>query len=280
MSDEKVDAADAAKPGDATTGALPTSQAALEAGSQNIPAEGRTQIEVVDVRRGMFGAQGTGDTSGYGGLVTAIALPGPSERPYGGWFDEVVDILVEVLDQSGTTYAAAVESVVVDREELTLHIAREHLVEVSQVLRDDQDLRFELSLGVSGVHYPHDGGRELHAVYHLVSVTHSRRLRLEVAVPDSDPHLPSTVSVYPGTCDGFVGCWVVDGCCAVVGGCGVDGCCDVLDCDACGAANSGVAANATRTAARKRPRQASFIHAPLMSRPRPPGTESTCARAR
>jgi NADH-quinone oxidoreductase subunit C len=197
VTDEKVDAADAAKPGDATTAAQPTSQAALEAGSQNIPVEGRTQIEVVDVRRGMFGASGSGDTSGYGGLVTAIALPGPSERPYGGWFDEVVDILTEVLDESGTGFANVVESVVVDREELTLHIAREHLVEVAQVLRDDQDLRFELSLGVSGVHYPHDTDRELHAVYHLTSVTHSRSLRLEVAVPDADPHLPSTVAVYP-----------------------------------------------------------------------------------
>jgi len=197
MSDEKTDAAAAVKPGEATTEAQATSEAALEAGAQNIPADGRPLLDVVDVRRGMFGASGTGDTSGYGGLVTAIALPGPSERPYGGWFDEVVDILIEVLDESGTTFAAAVESVVVDREELTLHVAREHIVEVSQVLRDDQDLRFELSLGVSGVHYPHDAGRELHAVYHLVSVTHSRRLRLEVAVPDADPHLPSTVSVYP-----------------------------------------------------------------------------------
>ena len=40
------------------------------------------------------------------------------------------------------------------------HIAREHIVEVCQHLRDDQDLRFELSLGVSGVHYPADEGRE------------------------------------------------------------------------------------------------------------------------
>jgi NADH-quinone oxidoreductase subunit C len=197
MSDEKKDAADAVKPGESTTLAQRTSEAALEAGAQNVPADGRAQIEVVDVRTGMFGAAGTGDTSGYGGLVTAIALPGPSERPYGGWFDEVVDILIEVLDESGTGYASAIESVVVDREELTLHVVRDHLVEVAQVLRDDQDLRFELSLGVSGVHYPHDAGRELHAVYHLVSVTHSRRLRLEVAVPDADPHLPSTVSVYP-----------------------------------------------------------------------------------
>ena len=191
---EKKDAAAAVKPGDATTDAQSTTKAALEAGSQHT---GRTELEVVDVRHGLFGVHGTGDTSGYGGLVSTIALPGPSERPYGGWFDEVVDILVEVLDESGTGYANAIEYVVVDRGELTLHVSRAHLVEVAQALRDDQDLRFELSLGVSGVHYPHEHGRELHAVYQLVSVTHGRRLRLEVAASDDDPHIPSTTSVYP-----------------------------------------------------------------------------------
>ncbi|GHS85592.1 NADH-quinone oxidoreductase subunit C [Actinomycetota bacterium] len=198
---EKIDAAQAAKAGaGATPGALAaqgTAEAALEAGSQNIPADRTIPLEIVDVREGMFGVQGSGDTSGYGGLVTTVALPGPSERPYGGWFDEVVDILTEVLDESGTGFDAAVESVVVDRGELTLNIAREHLVEVVTFLRDDQDLRFELSLGVSGVHYPHDAGRELHAVYHLTSVTHSRSLRLDVAAPETDPHIPSTVAVYP-----------------------------------------------------------------------------------
>ncbi|WP_028050147.1 NADH-quinone oxidoreductase subunit C [Cellulomonas sp. URHD0024] len=194
MSEEKTDAAAAVKPGAPATGAQSTTEAALEAGAQNMT---RTPIDIVDVRQGMFGVTGSGDTSGYGGLVAPIALPGASERPYGGWFDEVVDILAEILDESGTGYANAVESVVIDREELTLHVRREHVVEVARALRDDQDLRFELSLGVSGVHYPHDAGRELHAVYHLMSVTHSRRLRFEVAVSDLDPHIPSTVAVYP-----------------------------------------------------------------------------------
>ncbi|BDZ41280.1 NADH-quinone oxidoreductase subunit C [Paraoerskovia sediminicola] len=164
-------------------------------------AEGRPEIEVVDVRAGMFGAHGTGDTSGFGGLQRPVAMAPAATRPYGGWFDEAVDVLEEVLTESGTDFAAAVERVVVappgPHAELTLHVAREHVVAVCQALRDDQDLRFELSLGVSGVHYPHDTGRELHAVYHLTSVTHSRSLRLEVAVPDADPHVPSTVSVYP-----------------------------------------------------------------------------------
>lgn len=37
--------------------------------------------EVVDVRRGMFGVSGTGDTSGYGRLVRQVVLPGSSPGP-------------------------------------------------------------------------------------------------------------------------------------------------------------------------------------------------------
>jgi NADH (or F420H2) dehydrogenase, subunit C len=157
----------------------------------------RQDGEVVAVRKGMFGVHGSGDTSGFGGLVTPVVMPGAAQRPYGGWFDEVVDVLAELLEESGTGFDNAIERVVVDRGELTLDVRREHLVEVCRHLRDDQDLRFELSLGVNGVHYPQDAGRELHAVYHLVSITHSRQLRLEVAVPDADPHIPSTTEVYP-----------------------------------------------------------------------------------
>jgi len=199
--DEKQAAADTVKPGDGTTQAQATTAAALEAGSQNIPAGpvgGRRRLEVVDVRRGMFGVHGTGDTSGFGGLVTTVAMPPASERPYGGWFDEVVDILVELLQGEGIDPDAAIEKVVVDRGELTLFIVREHLRQIAQWLRDDQDLRFELCLGVSGVHFPNDEGRELHAVYHLVSLTHSRQLRLEVVAPDADPHVPTLVDIYPG----------------------------------------------------------------------------------
>ncbi|MDR2381718.1 MAG: NADH-quinone oxidoreductase subunit C [Bifidobacteriaceae bacterium] len=152
--------------------------------------------EVVEVRHGAFGAHGPGDTSGFGGLTRLVQLPSSSPRPYGSWFDAVVDALLEDLHGAGLDQA--IEKVVVDRGELTLFIRREDLVEVARSLRDDQDLRFELSLGVSGVHYPGDKGRELHAVYHLMSVTHARRmLRLEVAVPDADPHVPSLVDVYP-----------------------------------------------------------------------------------
>ena len=157
-----------------------------------VTPDGRTPMTLLTVREGMF--SGSGDTSGYGGLEKAFVLPGPTERPYGEWFDGVVDVLRELL---GADADAAIEAVVVDRGELTLAVARDFIVDVCRHLRDDQDLRFELSLGVSGVHYPADSGRELHAVYHLRSITHNRRLRLEVAVADADPHIPSTTEVYP-----------------------------------------------------------------------------------
>jgi NADH-quinone oxidoreductase subunit C len=134
------------------------------------------------------------DTSGFGGLVVPVELPGASPRPYGGWFDQAVDDLTAQPAVS----SEAIEKVVVDRGELTLYARRQHLLAVLQALRDVPSLRFELSLGVSGVHYPGDAGRELHAVYHLVSITHGgRSLRVETTAPEDDPELPSSVSIYP-----------------------------------------------------------------------------------
>jgi NADH-quinone oxidoreductase subunit C len=66
---------------------------------------------------------------------------------------------------------------------------------VGRIIRDE--LRFELCSGVHGVNYPEDAGKELHAIYHLLSMTHNRRIRLETTAPDADPVLPSLVSVYP-----------------------------------------------------------------------------------
>ena len=143
---------------------------------------------------GMFGAHGTGDTSGFGGLVRSAASTGSSERPYGSYFDEVTD----ELERAYPEFHDAIERVVVYRDELTLHIKRDRLFEVAKKLRDTPSLRFEMCMGVNGVHYPADTGRELHAVYPLLSLTHNRRIRLEVSVPESDPHIPSLVELWAG----------------------------------------------------------------------------------
>ena len=151
-------------------------------------------------RTGMFGTETTGDTSGYGGLRVRRPDQPATPRPYGSYFDEVADELGAGLERTGGSLAEAVTRVVVERGELTLHVPREHLVAVARLLRDEPSLAFEMCLGVSGVHYPWETGQELHAVYPLLSITHNRRVRLEVSAPDSDPRVPSLVEVYP-TCD-------------------------------------------------------------------------------
>jgi NADH-quinone oxidoreductase subunit C len=142
-------------------------------------------------RRGMFGVSGTGDTSGFGGLVREPWTPPAAEPPYGSYFDDVVEGLLAVQPQGVT-------KVVVDRGELTLHVAREHLIAVMTALRDDPALRFELCSSMSGVDYLGSVNR-LHAVYHLTSMTYRRRVRVEVAVSVEDPHVPSVTGLYPGT---------------------------------------------------------------------------------
>lgn len=150
--------------------------------------------ETLDNDKGMFGVHGTGDTSGFGGLVRASHSLVSSVRPFGGYFDDVAD----ELERAFPEFRDAIEAIVVDRGELTIHVKRAHLFATAKILRDTPTLRFEMCMGVNGVHYPEDKDRELHAVYPLLSLTHNRRIRLEVSVPDSDPHLPSLVEVWAG----------------------------------------------------------------------------------
>ncbi len=174
MSDEKP-----------TTGGV--EQPATEQSPENVPLPARSTVEnAVGVRQGMFGTKGSGDTSGYGGLVKPVVFPGAAVRPYGGWFDVVADGLEGLI-----------EKVVIHRGEITFHIHRDNLLEVAGKLRNDATLRFEFCAGVSGVHYPEDKGRELHAVYSFLSMTYNRRIRVEVSCPDEDRHIPSIVGLYP-----------------------------------------------------------------------------------
>ena len=143
---------------------------------------------------GLFGVKGTGDTSGYGGLVRKRFNEHSAERPYGSYFDEITDELERALP----LFNEDIEKVVVDRGELTLHVRADRLDYVAQALRDTPTLRFEVCLGVNGAHYPTDKDREMHCVYPLLSMTFNRRIRLEVSVPDANPHVPSLVELWAG----------------------------------------------------------------------------------
>ncbi len=160
---------------------------------QNLPAEeqGPEEQPTFARRSGMWSHGGSGDTSGYGRLNRDLAMPGRTEGPFGEPFDTVVGRALEIIPSLGDA------RVLFDRGELTIYVPREQLADVVRTFRDDAHLRFEVCVSVSGVHYPQETGAELHVVYHLLSYTHNRRVRLEVTCPDEDPHIPSVVATYP-----------------------------------------------------------------------------------
>jgi NADH-quinone oxidoreductase subunit C len=165
-------------------------------------------------RTGMFGVQGSGDTSGFGLLVSAPYAPVPAERPFGGpgvrgarderssgsdsrgEFDEVADALAAAMAERSIPSSALLQTTVANGE-ITFYFAREHLSAIFWAVRDDPSLRFELASSISGVDYGPGLPRRLHVVYELTSMTYRRRIRLEVAVGIDDPHVPSAVATYP-----------------------------------------------------------------------------------
>ena len=154
------------------------------------PQQNTPQAPVFETRTGMW-SRGSGDTSGYGRIQRQISMPGQTEGPFGEPFDTIVTRATQLVP------ALAGGLVLFDRGELTIFVPREHLRETVKAFRDDAHLRFEICVSVSGVHYPQQTGAELHVVYHLLSITHNRRVRLEVTAPDGDPHVPSVVATYP-----------------------------------------------------------------------------------
>jgi NADH-quinone oxidoreductase subunit C len=87
--------------------------------------------------------------------------------------------------------------------EVTAVVMPEHLLEVTRTLRDAPGLRFEQLTDLCGVDYRDYGegrrpGPRFAVVYHLLSVTHNRRMRVRVyAVDDELPVVESVIGVWP-----------------------------------------------------------------------------------
>lgn len=86
-----------------------------------------------------------------------------------------------------------------------LHPTREQYVDVVKALADDG---YSVVIDLCGVDYLRYMGRPLPAdvtperfevVVNLLDVTHRRRVRLRVQVPESDPTAPSLFDVHPGS---------------------------------------------------------------------------------
>jgi NADH-quinone oxidoreductase subunit C len=82
------------------------------------------------------------------------------------------------------------------RDEVTVLVGRDELVDALIRLRDQQDLSFGFLSSVTATDHP---GRDprFWVVYELRSVEHAHRLRIKVGLPADDPHVPSVTPLFP-----------------------------------------------------------------------------------
>ena len=79
--------------------------------------------------------------------------------------------------------------------ELTLTLDAADIVRGLTYLRDDPECEFKVLIDICGVDYPNRPKR-FDVVYHLLSVSKNRRVRVKVETDEKTP-VPSAVSVYP-----------------------------------------------------------------------------------
>jgi len=83
------------------------------------------------------------------------------------------------------------------RDETTLYIKKEDIVAVCAFLRDDEECKFDYLSDLCGAD-AYTPENRFEVIYNLYSLKNRQRLRLKIFTDESDIHVPSVTSVWPG----------------------------------------------------------------------------------
>ena len=103
--------------------------------------------------------------------------------------------LGELVEKLRGRFSQAIGEVVSFRDEYTITVKREYLLEIARFLKEEPEYAFTFLSDLCGVDYL---GREprFEVVYHLYSMEHAHRLRMKVSLLSNDLTIPSVVSVW------------------------------------------------------------------------------------
>ncbi len=92
-------------------------------------------------------------------------------------------------------FPEAVEDIIEFRDEVTVVVAPEAIVEVATFCRDDAELQFNMLSALSGVdYYPEEPRFAVNYVMNSLPLNHT--LRLKVYVPGDNPEIPTVTGVW------------------------------------------------------------------------------------
>ena len=80
---------------------------------------------------------------------------------------------------------------------LTVETGKEHIIEVLEYLKKDEDLQFIYLTDITAVHYP-EKELSIAVVYHLHSLVHNVRIRVKVYIDGKTPEIPSATLLWKG----------------------------------------------------------------------------------
>lgn len=79
--------------------------------------------------------------------------------------------------------------------EITLTVRRDAIADVLRALRDTPGLEYQQLMEIAGVDYP-DRAERFEVVYHLLSLTKNRRIRVKVSTDEATP-VPTVTGLWP-----------------------------------------------------------------------------------
>src|SRR4051812_10650248 len=113
-----------------------------------------------------------------------VALHVPRTAPDDG----VIDAAKAALGDSVLAASQAVG-------EVTLTVKRDEIVSVLKGLRETPGLEYQQLMDIAGVDYPERPER-FEVVYHLLSLTLNRRIRVKIATDEATP-VPTVTTLWP-----------------------------------------------------------------------------------
>lgn len=94
-------------------------------------------------------------------------------------------------------FGAGIVGVTITHGEITVTANREIVIPLCRFLKEDEEFAFNFLTDLCGVDYLPASPR-FQVVYHLYSLKHKHRLRVKVAVEESDPVVDSCISLWDG----------------------------------------------------------------------------------
>ncbi len=103
-----------------------------------------------------------------------------------------------ILTQLAEKMPGAVRSSEIARDGmLNIHTAREQIIGLLQLLRDDAVFGFNFLTTLCAIHYPDNAGQELGVIYHLHNWQQNVRIRVKIFFPIDDPKVPTATVLWP-----------------------------------------------------------------------------------